>query len=177
MIYMIENGFADPVREPDWDSWYTRHVIDDFPSVPGWRTGQRFIALPPSHPKYRAMYTWDSDAVLSSPEYKATTGGRFPQEWREAITDFRRNLADGDMMPSVEKHQCLVVVDSPVSGAALDEVALQWWNIVDLDRSVERRAIGIVDRAVGESISRRSLIGVGVYIPMFDRYIVKPKAS
>ena len=96
MIYMVENGFGDPTREAAWNEWYTGHMTHAFRKVPGWRTGQRFRALPPCQPKYRAMYTVDSADVFTSPEYKTTTGGRFPPEWRACIGDVRRNLADGD---------------------------------------------------------------------------------
>ena len=172
MIYMVENGFADSARELAWNTWYTQHVTHTFHSVPGWRTGQRFVALPPSQPKYRAMYTLDSAEVLTSPAYQATTHGRFPDTWRSMITDFHRNLADGDCMPAVEKDQYLIVADPPATGLELTEIALQWWNVVGLDRSVTRRAIGVVDRASGDTIARRALPGVGVYAPLFDRYVV-----
>jgi hypothetical protein len=172
MIYMVENGFADPSREDAWSTWYSGHVKRAFLGIPGWRSGQRFAAVPPTQPKFRAFYTVDTAAVLESPEYKATTGGRFPDEWRGLITSFHRNLADGDWMPAVAAQQRLVVVDAPATGEALPGVALQWWSIVGLDRSIERRAIAVVDDAAGSAIAARAISGVGVYAPLFDRYVV-----
>lgn len=172
MIYLVEHGFADVAHEAEWNTWYTHHATYSFRSIPGWRTGQRFVALPPSQPKYRAMYTVENVKVMSSPEYKATTGGRFPDAWRSMITDFHRNLADGSWMPAVEKDQCLVVATPLATPQELSEMTLQWMNVVGLERSVERIAIGVEDRAAGEMIARRAIPGVGVYVPLFDRWMV-----
>ena len=171
MIYMVEHGFADaPQQEAEWNAWYSHHATYAFRSVPGWRTGQRFVAIPPSQPKYRAMYTLDSADVLNSPEYKATTGGRFPETWRSLITGFHRNLADGEQMPAVPMDNALIVADAPASDRDVPEGALQWWNIVGLDRTVARRAIAVVDRASGERLARRMVPGVSVYAPVFERW-------
>jgi hypothetical protein len=173
MIYMVEHGFAgDPAKETAWNEWYSDHATNAFRRVPGWRTGQRFVALPPSQPKYRAMYTLDNAEVLNSPEYKATTGGRFPEAWRSMIVGFHRDLMDGDRMPAVPMQDALVVVDPPGADAQLPGVELRWWNVVGLERTVERRAIGVVDRATGEAIARRQLPGVAVYAPVFERWQV-----
>jgi hypothetical protein len=172
MIYMVENDIADPSREAAWNTWYSAHVQRAFRTVPGWRTGQRFVAVPPSHPKYRAFYTVEAAGVMESDAYKATTGGRFPEEWRGLITSFQRNLADGESMPAIAMGQRLIVVDSPAGGEALPAVPLQWWNIVGLDRSVRRRAIGIASEQEGNAIASQSLPGVGVYAPLFDRFVV-----
>lgn len=172
MIYMVENEIADASRENAWNAWYTRHVTTAFHSVPGWRTGQRFVAVAHSRPRYRAMYTVDDAAVLSSPAYLATSGGRVPDQWRSMVADLRRNLADGDWMPSVPMEKCLVVVDTPVANADFPGIALEWWNVVGLDRSIERRAIAVVERATGEALAHRALPRVGVYNPMFEQYVV-----
>ena len=171
MVYMIENGFADPKREADWNTWYTHHVTRVFRAVPGWRTGQRFKAIPPSAPKYRAMYTVESAEVMRSPEYQATTAGRFPEEWLSAITDFHRNLADGHSMPAVQMDQCLIVADPPATDADVPGIALTWWNVVDLDRSVPRRGIAVVDKATGERLAQNLHPNVGVYAPIFEQYV------
>jgi hypothetical protein len=172
MIYMVEHGFADSAHEAEWNTWYSHHATYAFRSVPGWRSGQRFVAVPPSMPKYRAMYTLGSAEVLNSAEYKATTGGRFPEAWRSMITEFHRNLADGDWMPAVAEDQSLVIIDDPSVARDVPEAALQWWRVVGLDRSIAQRAIGLVDRSTGESIARRAIPGVGVYAPVFDRWTI-----
>ncbi|HSV83264.1 MAG TPA: hypothetical protein VLK85_29040 [Ramlibacter sp.] len=173
MIYMVEHGFsADPQHEAEWNTWYSEHATYSFRKVPGWRTGQRFISITAAEPKYRAMYTLEREDVLSSPEYKATTGGRFPEEWRAMITGFHRNLADGDWMPAVGRDQLLVVVDPPASAADVPDVELRHWNIVGLEQSVPRRSIAVVDRAKGEQIAARACPGVGVYAPVFDRWMI-----
>jgi hypothetical protein len=173
MIYMVEHGFADaPEQEAEWNTWYSHHATYAFRSVPGWRTGQRFVAIPPCRPKYRAMYTLDRAEVLSSPEYKATTGGRFPEAWRSLITDFHRNLADGERMPAVAKDEALVVVDAPATDADVPGVALQWWNVVGLERTVDRRAIAVVDRTTGDTLAGCAIPGVSVYAPVFERWSI-----
>ena len=172
MIYMVEHGFSDPNLEPAWNEWYTDHATYAFRSVPGWRTGQRFIAIPPSQPKYRAMYTLENAEVLTSDAYKATTGGRFPETWRSVITDFHRNLADGDWMPAVKSDERLVVFDPPATGQELPGVNLTTWNIVGLEKTIPQRSIAIVDRASGESIAKRALPGISAYAPVFDRWMI-----
>jgi hypothetical protein len=169
---MIENGFADAQREAAWSAWYSEHVSHAFRSVPGWRTGQRFKAIPPSFPKYRAMYTVDGEDVMRSKEYKATTGGRFPAEWLPAITDFHRNLFDGKgRAPAVPMDACLVVVDPPATKQDVADLSLEWWTAVGLDKSVQWRGIGIVTRASGEELVRRGTRGLGVYTPIFEQYV------
>jgi hypothetical protein len=168
---MIENGFADPQREAAWSEWYSHHVSESFRPVPGWRTGQRFKAIAPSFPKYRAMYTVESEAVMYSKEYKATTGGRFPQDWLPHITDFHRNLFDGLRAPAVPMDQCLVIANPPAGKADLQDVALEWWTVVALDKSVPYRGVGVVTREKGEEVVHRGIAGVGVYTPIFKQYI------
>ncbi len=171
MIYMVEHDFADaPAQEAEWNTWYSHHATYSFRSVPGWRTGQRFIAISPSRPKYRAMYTLDGAEVLNSPEYKATTGGRFPETWRSLIVDFHRNLADGDWMPAVRMEEALVVVDPPASDRDVPDLELQWWNVVGLEKTIPRRAITVVDRASGDNLSQRVIPGVSVYAPVLERW-------
>lgn len=172
MIYMVENGFADPSREAAWNEWYTGHMTEAFRKVPGWRTGQRFVAIAPGKPKYRAFYTVDSADVFTRPEYKATSGGRFPEEWRASVSSPRRNLGDGAWMPAVTRDQRLVVVDEPGYRGDLSDVALSWWNIVGLEKTVARRAIAVVDQATGERIAREKHHGVAVYVPLIDQYVV-----
>lgn len=166
MIYMIENGFADPDREEAWNAWYSHHVRESFRDVPGWLTGQRFRALPPSHPKYRAMYTVADAAVMTSPEYKATTGGRFPADWLPSITHFHRNLFDKDQAPVVPMDHCLVVVESD----NYPDVAFERWPVAGLDRSVPWRGIAVVPRTAGLALARRAGPNLGVYEPIFEQY-------
>ena len=172
MIYMVEHGFneSEPKSEAEWNEWYTEHATFSFRKVPGWHTGQRFRALPPSRPKYRAMYSLDNAAVFDTPEYKSTTGGKFPETWRALITDFHRNFADGGDMPAVAKNECLIVVTPPATGNELTGVKLDWRNIVGLEKSLPRIGLGVVDRATGEAIAKRALPGVNAYEPVFDRW-------
>lgn len=171
MIYMIENGFSDPSLEEAWSTWYTGHVTRAFRTVPGWKTGQRFRAIPPCHPRYRAMYTVANAEVMRSKEYKATTGGRFPQQWLTCITSFQRNLFDGERAPPVPMDASLVVADPLAANADLSDLPLTWMNCVDLDRSVERRGIAVVSRAKGEEIAKRGVPGLGAYVPIFEQYV------
>jgi len=172
MIYMVEHGFNDPSQEAGWNEWYSDHALHAFRSVPGWRSGQRFVAIAPSEPKYRAMYTLAAAEVLESPEYKATTGGRFPPAWRPLITDFHRNLGDAAWMPEVQRHEVLLVVDPPAQDSDLPAIQIAWMNIVGLDRSVARRGIAVVERATGEQIARQRIAVVGAYAPVFDRWVI-----
>ena len=75
-------------------------------------------------------------------------------------------------MPAVPMANSLIVVDPPADDAVVPEIQLTWWNVVDLDRSVERRAIAIVDRSVGEALARKNIPYVGAYVPIFEQYVV-----
>ncbi len=173
MIYMVEHGFkAEPEQEAAWNTWYSEHAMYGFRKVPGWRTGQRFVSITAAEPKYRAMYTLEHADVLTSPEYKATTGGSFPEAWRSLVTEFHRNLADAEWMPAVAHDQLLVVVDPPAAAGDVPGVDLTLWNIVGLEKSVPQRSIAVVDRAMGEQIAARGLNGVGVYAPVFERWMI-----
>jgi hypothetical protein len=169
MIYMVEHNFAgSEADEAKWNEWYSHHSLYAFRSVPGWRSGQRFVAVGTSGPKYRAMYTLDAANVLESAEYKATTGGRFPDEWRLMITDFHRNLADGVRTPTVPLNMRLVVVDPPAS--MHDLPAVQKWNVVGLDRSVPWHAVAVLDAASGAELIAKKAHGIEVYRPIFERW-------
>jgi hypothetical protein len=172
MIYMVEHGFNDPTQEAKWNEWYSRHASHAFRGVPGWRSGQRFVALAPSEPKYRAMYTLTAAEVLESPEYKATTGGRFPPTWRSLITSFQRNLGDARWMPAVLDHEALLIVDPPAQASDLPGIDVTWMNVVGLDRSVARRGIATVKRDRGEQIAQQRIPGVGAYAPVFNRWTI-----
>ena len=165
MIYMVECGFAEPDREKAWNEWYSGHLVD-FLKVPEFHSAQRFIAVEPSFPKYRAMYTIESEAAFESPVYKGFRGGKFPVEWRSAITDFHRNLFDGNgLAPDLSLQDCLLVADEP-SSLRVEDVDLQIWNAVGLDKSVSRRGIAVVSRDKGIALAAQKLPGVSVYTPV-----------
>jgi hypothetical protein len=162
VIYMVECGFADASREVAWNEWYSGH-LRDFLTVSEFRTTQRFIAIGPSSPRYRAMYTLESPAAFENPVYKGFKGGNFPIEWRSAITDFHRNLFDAGMAaPMVDDQSALVIVDDPET----DEVAgirLAIWRAVGLDKSVAIRGLAVIGKANGEALAEKRLPRVGVY--------------
>jgi hypothetical protein len=165
IIYMVECGFADKDREAAWNAWYSDHQ-KDFLDVPEFHSAQRFIAVSPSHPKYRAMYTLESEAAFESPVYKGFRGGNFPLEWRNAINDFHRNLFDGNgLAPAVAQGSCLVVVDEPDS-ARMKDFDLQIWTAIGLDKSVAQRGIAVVDDARGAALAEERLPRVSVYRPL-----------
>lgn len=169
IIYMVECDFTDGAREGDWNEWYSKH-LKDFMDVPEFKSAQRFIALGRSQPKYRAMYTLESEAAFESPVYKGFKGGNFPVEWRSAITNFYRNLFDGDgMAPAVEQGNCLVVVDEP-SAPRVNDIDLKVWNSIGLAKSVARRGIAVVNETRGIALEQEALPRVSVYRPATQQH-------
>jgi hypothetical protein len=164
VVYMVECGFAAGQEdlEARWNTWYSGHQ-KDFLTVKEFLTTQRFIAIGSSFPKYRAMYTLESQAAFESPVYKGFSEGVFPIEWRGAITNFHRNVFDsGTEAPKVDRDSCLVVVDNPDS-SSIAGVPLKVWNAVGLDKSVATRGIAVVKAAKGAELDAARLPRVSVY--------------
>lgn len=109
MIYTVECGFADPVREGEWNDFYSRRKLPALISVTGFHTSQRFKAIGAGCPTYLAVHTIESLDVLHGEEYAEKGGGSFTR-WQPDIVDWHRNLYDGlDRAPDVSADEYLVL--------------------------------------------------------------------
>ena len=151
MIYLVECNFINPSIEEDWNTWYSAH-LRDLLSIEGFSTAQRFRSFASGFPTYRALYAVESAAVFSSDSYARKKGGRFPEEWRSSIVDWRRNLFAGlDAPPAVQQDECLVLATDQ---SVCVDLALTSLHAIALDKSSPLLGIGVVSREQGVQISK-----------------------
>ena len=163
MIYIVECDFTDAARESDWNTWYSLH-LKDLLAIPGFLTAQRFKVLGSGAPVYRAIYGVESLDVYTSPAYLGRRLGRFPEEWRDSITSWKRNLFSGlTRPPSVGTNECLVLSTATVPPAG---VSFDTLTIAGLDRSIPEIRMGVVPETLGRHIAQQELSGVTVLQPL-----------
>ncbi|MCL4187100.1 MAG: hypothetical protein KJZ85_05780 [Rhodobacteraceae bacterium] len=73
-----------PAMEEEFNAWYDTEHVPERRAVPGFLTGERFVALD-GHPRYLALYDLDDPAVLDSPAYRAVAGENF-SPWTRRVT-------------------------------------------------------------------------------------------
>ncbi len=169
MIYTVECAFSDPAREADWNAYYSGPKLAAVLSVPGFRTSQRFRALTPCAAPYYAMHSLRDADVLGA-QYKSAGGGNFGGGWDDMIYNWHRNLFAGlEMAPEVPADGCLLVLDDPADESAIAAVDFAWLDIAGLDRSVTRRGLAIVDRAIGKKIVATHGEAVRLFEPITER--------
>ena len=167
MIYMVEMAFTVTDRLAEWNAWYWAHM-HKLVSIPGIRATQRFLSLSESDSPYVAIHQVDGPEVFTSDAYRAVAGPNNTGEWKTLQSNWYRNVFDGVAeTPEVPMEGALIVVED---GADAGDVKLRWMTSVGLDRSSERRAIGVVARLDGA----RGLIGrkgVRVCKPLTPRLV------
>lgn len=142
MIYMVDCVFAESARAAAWNAWYDGHVARLL-EVPGIESGQRFKAA--DRPWYTAMYTIVGKEVFESAAYSATRGGAFPEDWRAAVSQWRRTLFAADApAPPVALDEFLIVADAEREVRASVDDELQWLRPVALDAARGSRGIKVV---------------------------------
>ena len=163
MIYIVECDFTDAARESDWNIWSSAH-LKDLLAIPGFLTAQRFKVLGAGAPTYRAIYGVESLEVYTSPAYLGRRLGRFPEEWRDSITSWKRNLFSGlTRSPAVALNECLVLSTAvvPPAGVSFDTL-----TIAGLDRSIPEIRMGVVPESLGRHIAQQEFPGVTVLQPL-----------
>jgi hypothetical protein len=166
MIYMVEMALIDLDRRVDWDAWYLAHM-KKLISIPGIQATQRFEALAPHPSPFIALHQVTGPEVFTSDAYRAKAGPGGTGEWQSRMNNWHRNVLAGvDTAPDVPMEGALVVVEDGADAP----VTLTWLNAVGLDRSVTRRAIGVVARRV-EAEKLIGLAGVRVCGPLTPRLV------
>ncbi len=167
MIYMVEMALIASDRRVEWDAWYRSHM-HKLISIPGIRATQRFESLSESASPFVALHQVDSPDVFTSEAYRSKAGPGGTGEWQHLMNNWYRNVFDGVAeTPDVRLEGALVVVED---GADAGTVPLRWMHSVGLDRSSERRAIGVVARLADATplIGRK---GVRVCKPLTPRLV------
>jgi hypothetical protein len=167
MIYMVEMALIATDRRLEWDAWYLSHM-HKLISIPGIRATQRFESLSESASPFVALHQVDSPDVFTSAAYRSKAGPGGTGEWQHLMNNWYRNVFDGVAeTPDVPLEGALVVVED---GADAGTVPLRWMHSVGLDRSSERRGIGVVARLADATplIGRE---GVRVCKPLTPRLV------
>jgi hypothetical protein len=167
MIYMVEMALIATDRRVEWDAWYLGHM-HKLISIPGIRATQRFESLSESASPFVALHQVDGPEVFTSDAYRAKAGPGGTGEWQPLMNNWYRNVFDGIAeTPDVPLEGALIVVED---GAEAGFVPLTWMHSVGLDKSSERRAIGVMDRLDDARglIGRR---GVRVCKPLTPRLV------
>ena len=166
MIYMVEMALIDLDRRVEWDTWYLAHM-KKLISIPGIQATQRFEALAPHPSPFIALHQVTGPEVFTSDAYRAKAGPGGTGEWQSRMNNWHRNVLAGvDTTPDVPMEGALVVVEDGADAP----VTLTWLNAVGLDRSVTRRAIGVVARRA-EAEQLIGLAGVRVCKPLTPRLV------
>ncbi len=146
---MVEMALLDLRRRADWEAWYVAHQ-HRLLSIPGFRTSQRFEAIHAAASPFLALHEVESAAVFASAPYRAQAGPGNTGEWQAKMTNWHRNLFDGEHTPDVASDARLVVVEA---GAAVpDPVAVTWMQAVGLDRSVSQRGLAVTTPAIADRL-------------------------
>ncbi|MEI7712406.1 MAG: hypothetical protein WCI94_13290 [Rhodospirillales bacterium] len=167
MIYMVEMALIATDRRVEWDAWYLEHM-HKLISIPGIRATQRFESLSETASPFVALHQVDGPDVFASEAYRAKAGPTGTGEWRELMNNWYRNVFDGiDRTPDVPIDGALIVVED---GASAGLVPVTWMQSVGLDKSSERRAIGVAARLddVRGLIGRK---GVRICKPLTPRLV------
>ena len=166
MIYMVEMALIDLDRRVEWDTWYLAHM-KKLISIPGIQATQRFEALAPHPSPFIALHQVTGPEVFTSDAYRAKAGPGGTGEWQSRMNNWHRNVLAGvDTTPDVPMEGALVVVEDGADAP----VTLTWLNAVGLDRSVTRRAIGVVARRA-EAEQLIGLAGVRVCAALTPRLV------
>lgn len=165
MLYMVEMDLSDRAREHEWNDWYAAHLTKLL-SMPGFRSAQRFKALPPALSPYLAIYDIDSASVLASNAYRSGGGPSSPGEWTSIMVDWHRNLFDCGQAPAVPLSAYLVVVDRKALSEPPLPIGVSALRCVGLDRIVFERGIAVCSAEEARAWQASSLHHTRVFQPL-----------
>ena len=173
MFYIVECSYTDPESEKVWNDFYSLEKLPALISVTGLSTSQRFQSLTPSCPVYLAIHTVKDAQVLTSEEYKLKGGGNFSC-WQKHITDWRRNLYEGEgMAPAVSSDEFLLLSTHPLSVIEGQGCRALEMQASGLDRTHDRRIAYVVKRDTAAQIA--DVPGVYLYKPLTAQLTSLPK--
>jgi hypothetical protein len=144
-VYIVRCRFTEPSREQAWNAWYSGPKIEQMLAQPHFRSCQRFRRVAGDGRDYLTVWTVENPQALATRQYRAQWGFA---EWTPYITDWSRDLFDGDAASettlAVATDSALAVVafdrmSDDDAAAAQDKVAraepdMMWLPAVGLDR-------------------------------------------
>ena len=146
MIYMVEMNLTDLARRSDWDQWYVSHM-KMLITIPGFHATQRFECVHKHEAPFVALHEVDGPHVFESTAYREKAGPAGTGEWRKKMNNWSRNVFDGVLKtPEVPLDAHLLLIEE--GAQAPKGISVNWLDSVGLDKSVERRAIGVCHSAI-----------------------------
>lgn len=144
-VYVVRCAFTEPAREAAWNAWYSGPKIMQMLRKPHFRTCQRFKRAAGRGRDYLALWTLQSPDAFRTEQYTADWGFF---EWAPYITDWSRDLFDGEDTPeeafAVPEHGELTIVSFDGSSAEKAAAAradlskshpdMMWLPVIGLDR-------------------------------------------
>jgi len=144
-VYVVRCAFTEPAREAAWNAWYSGPKIMQMLRKPHFRTCQRFKRAAGRGRDYLALWTLQSPDAFRTEQYTADWGFF---EWAPYITDWSRDLCDGEDTPeeafAVPEHGELTIVSfdgssaEKAAGARADlsksHPDMMWLPVIGLDR-------------------------------------------
>lgn len=95
-VYIVRCNFTEPAKEQAWNAWYSGPKIGQMLAKPHFRSCQRFQRVSGDGRNYLALWTVQSPDAFKTQAY-TTDWGFF--DWGPYITDWSRDLFDGDSLP------------------------------------------------------------------------------
>lgn len=77
-------------RDADYDKWHTHEHVPERVSIPGIRSGRRYVATGAGTHRYFTLYDLESLETLETPAYRAVVDK--PTEWSRAMRPDLRNF-------------------------------------------------------------------------------------
>ena len=146
MIYMVEMNLTDLARRSNWDQWYVSHM-KMLTTIPGIHATQRFECVHKHEAPFVALHEVDGPHVFESTAYREKAGPAGTGEWRKKMNNWSRNVFDGVLKtPEVPLDAHLLLIEE--GALAPKGISVTWLDSVGLDKSVERREIGVCHSAI-----------------------------
>jgi len=143
---MVEMNLMEMERRVEWDQWYVSHMRMLI-TIPGIHATQRFECTHESEAPFVALHEVDGPQVFESAPYKEKAGPAGTGEWRKKMNNWSRNVFDGVLKtPEVPLDAHLLLIEE--GAQAPKGISVTWLDSVGLDKSVERRAIGVCHSAI-----------------------------
>ncbi len=164
MFYTVECNYTDPESEQEWNAFYSLKKLPALISVTGFRSSQRFKALKPGCPRYLAIHTLKYAEVITSEEYRLKGGGNFSR-WQNHITDWHRNLYEGDgTAPAVASNEILLLSTQPLSLIEALGCRALTMQASGLERMPARRIAYVMTREIAVQLA--DMPGAYLYEPL-----------
>ena len=157
-------------RRIEWDQWYVSHMRMLI-TIPGIHATQRFECTHESEAPFVALHEVDGPQVFESTAYKEKAGPAGTGEWRDKMNNWSRNIFEGvSKTPEVPMDEYLILIEDGIEAPA--GILVTWVNAVGLDKSVKRRAIGIVNSDIIAGTIKTTQ-GIRVLKPLTSRLVSK----